>query len=391
MQILSLLFTILPVVALLPAAAGAQATYQVVSSRVVVEHPGGMPALCRAANGDLLLAYATHWQPIPPPGGAVKLLRSTDGGMTWSKPKVVVEPKDATNWSIHMWSGLHLMPDGSIILAYGQNLSEQVAEAYLIRSTDHGKTWGDPIRLGHEMVKWNGNELVVPFAEGFGHPVTASNGNVLVPIGARREGGFYGTKASAFIRSTDNGKTWGPLEFIATGPEKFSETSLGVSRSGTLIAILRCDTTRRVLWQSTSHDNGRSWTRPTRTKTRADARDYVHGKMPDVLCLPTGRILLAVGSLEVGDGSEIWQGEPGRSYCGLYVSDDDGKTWRPDARFPSAQPKELIPYDAPVLTAAGGGRIIALSIQADRRTKNNPLAGWTMGAHFVLHELRENN
>ena len=28
-----------------------------------------------------------------------------------------------------------------------------------------------------------------------------------------------------------------------------------------------------------------------------DVRDYVHGKMPDILCLPSGRILLAVGSM----------------------------------------------------------------------------------------------
>ncbi len=39
-------------------------SYEVVRSRVVVEHPGGMPAFCQAGNGDLLLAYATNWQPI---------------------------------------------------------------------------------------------------------------------------------------------------------------------------------------------------------------------------------------------------------------------------------------------------------------------------------------
>lgn len=37
--------------------------YTVIHSYVVARHPGGMPALCRAANGDLLLAYATNWQP----------------------------------------------------------------------------------------------------------------------------------------------------------------------------------------------------------------------------------------------------------------------------------------------------------------------------------------
>lgn len=378
---------LIPVV-LFQDASGADTVFDVVSSRRVVDHPGGMPALCWAANGDLLLVHSTNWQPIPPPGGTVKLRRSTDGGETWSKAEIVVRPKDPAKWSVHMWSGLHRMPDGSLMLSYGQNRSEETAEAYVIRSVDDGNTWSDPVRLANQRITWDGKRLVVPFTEGFGHPVTAGNGDVLVPIGVRREGGFYGTKASAFVRTTDNGKTWGPLEFIATGPNKFSETSLAVAGSGDLIAVLRCDTTRRVLWQSVSRDHGRTWSPPARTKTRGDVRDYIHGKMPDMLCLPSGRLLLAVGSLRVDDGSQIWRGEPGASYSGLYTSDDNGKTWRPDVLFPSADPEHLVPYDAPVLAADGDGRILALSIQADRRTKSDPRSGWTFGSHYVLHVIR---
>ena len=362
--------------------------YEVVSSRIVVEHPGGMPALCWAANGDLLLAHATNWQPIPPPGGTVKLLRSTDGGKTWSKPRTIVRPKDAAKWSVHMWSGLHLMPEGSMILTYGQNRSEEVAEAYVIRSGDHGKTWGDPIRLADEEVSWDGKRLVVPFTEGLGHPVTAANGDVLVPIGVRREGGFYGTKASAFVRTTDGGATWGPLEFIVTGAKKFSETSMGVAAGGDIIAVLRCDTARRVLWQSISHDHGHTWQAPVKTKARGHAKDYIMGKMPDLLCLPCGRLLLAVGSVGISDGSLMWKGKPGASFAGLFVSDDHGKTWRQDVMFAPADPKHLVPYDAPVLVAGTNSDVLAISVQGDRRTKDDPRQGWTMGSHYVLHVIR---
>jgi hypothetical protein len=287
-----------------------------------------------------------------------------------------------------MWSGLHLMPDNSIILTYGQNFSESQAKAYLVHSLNHGKTWSDPVRLAKDKILFKGKKIDVPYTEGFGRAVTANNGDVLVPIGVRLQGGFYGTKASAFVRTTDNGRTWGALEFIATGPEKFSETSLGVTASGKILAIIRCDTTRRVLWQSFSNDHGRSWSKPTITKAREGTRDYVHGKMPDILCLPTGRILLAVGSVDAGDGSEIWKGTYGSSYSGLYVSDDDGATWRRDSLLPSAEPDNLIPYDSPVLAIGIDGGILALSVQYDRRTKSNPLAGWTMGSHLVLHVIR---
>jgi hypothetical protein len=379
----------MPLAALIHTSPAAESVYQVVSSHRIVNHPGGMPALCRAKNGDLLLAHSTNWQPNPPPGGTVKLLRSIDGGKTWSHPKIIVQPKDPEKWSIHLWSGLHRMPDQSLILSFGQNRSEEVAEAYVIRSIDHGKTWSKPVRLGGQLTLWDGKKVVVPFTEGFGRPVTSTNGDVLVPIGVRREGAFYGTKASAFVRTTDSGKTWGPLEFIATGKKKFSETSMGVAANGNIVAILRCDTTRRVLWQSVSTDHGRTWSTPVKTKARDEKRGYVHGKMPDVLRLASGRLLLAVGSIDVGDGSDIWRGKPGASYSGLYVSDDHGKTWWRDTMFPTSDPNHLIPYDAPVLLAGDKGRFLALSIQADRRTKSDPRSGWTFGSHYVLHVIRE--
>jgi len=346
-----------------------------------------MPAICRAGNDELLLAYATHWQPIPPAGGCVKLMRSADDGGTWSRPKTIVRPKDAKTWSVHMWSGLHRMPDGSIILAYGQNRSEDIAEAYVIRTMDHGKTWSEPVRLAADPVSWAGQTVLVPFTEGFGRPVTARNGDVLVPIGCRNGGGFYGNKASAFVRTGDNGTTWSRLEFIASGPEKFSETSMAVAGNGDIVAIIRCDTTRRVLWQSVSHDNGRTWSTPARTRLRGDR--CMMGKMPDMLTLPSGRLLLAVGSVGIMDGSEMWGGGPGSSYSGLFVSDDNGKTWRKDVMFVPADPKHLVPYDAPVLALTRRGDVLALTVQGDRRTKDDPRAGWTMGSHYVINVIRQ--
>ena len=322
-------------------AVGGTPEYRITSSRILVEDPAGMPALAWAPNGDLLLAYATNWQPIPPAGGTVKLMRSSNGGRTWTEPSTVVTPDDPTQASIHMWSGLHTMPDGSMILAYGQNYSEDVAEAYLIRSTDSGQSWDLPMRLADEPVDWGGEQVVVPFTEGFGHPVTAPNGDVLVPIGARIGGGFYGNKAAAFVRWDHADHSWGPLEYIATGPEKFSEVSMGVAADGDIVAVIRCDTTRRKLWQSASADNGQSWTTPAPTVAVDDPNDYVHGKMPDVLA-QGDRMLMAVGSVDVNDGGDIWDYSPDSTFSGIYVSDDGGGTWRRDVMFESADPGNLI-------------------------------------------------
>ncbi|MBN1346328.1 MAG: exo-alpha-sialidase [Phycisphaerae bacterium] len=254
-------------------------------------------------------------------------------------------------------------------------------------SRDHGRTWGKPARLAGKKVSWGDQNIVVPFTEGFGRPVTARNGDVLVPIGCRSGGGFYGDKAPTFVRSGDDGKTWGSLEFIAAEPKKFSETSMGVAGNGCIIAVIRCDTTRRMLWQCSSRDNGRTWSKPVRT--RRPNGECIKGKMPDILALPSGRLLLAVGSVDVMDGSEIWKGPHGAGYSGLFVSDDHGATWRKDVMFRSPDPENLVPYDAPVLVRARSGDVLALSVQADRRAKDDPRSGWTMGSHYVMNVLRE--
>ena len=98
---------------------------------------------------------------------------------------------------------------------------------------------------------------------------------------------------------------------------------------------------------------------------------------------------LAVGSVAIGDGERVWNEKPGKSFCGLFASDDGGKTWRQDVLFPSADPDNLVPYDSPVLVKGKGDDILALSVQVDRRTKDDPRSGWTMGSHYVLHTIRE--
>lgn len=363
--------------------------YKVVSSQIVVKNPGGMPSLCWAGNGDLLLAYTTNWQPIPPSGGTLKLMRSKDEGRSWSEPRIIVYPKTTDKWSVHIWSGMHLMPDSSLILTYGQNFSENLAEAYIIRSIDDGKTWGKPARVADEEVDWDGEKIRPLFTEGFGNPVTTHFGEVLIPIGVRKgDKGWLSAKAAAFIRSTDIGKSWQKLEFIVTGDKKFSETTFVLAKNGDIIANIRCDTDRRVLYQSISHDNGYTWEEVKKTITVGDVRDYILGKMPDMLTLSSGRILIGVGSVNVMDGSDVWSGGDGASYAGLYFSDNNGKTWHPDVLFTSADPENLVPYDSPQLVQRKNGDILALSIQMDRRGKDKSDSGWTGGSHYVINVIR---
>ncbi len=371
----------------------ADTQYRVTEVRTLLKNGSGCPALCRAANGDLLFAYSTVWEMMPP-GGVVKLMRSSDEGQTWSAPQIVARPFDE-HWGIQMWNGLHLMPDGSLIMAYTQQYvpkrpnpppdavsppqiydlwSEETTDRwrtkpYLIRSVDNGRTWSQPVRLAPELPNcWVGSR-----------PVTASDGSVLVPVIPSEYHPL--TQESAFVRSTDNGKTWGPHETIAGGPLGFNEVTLGVAQNGDIIAILRDANAgpRRQFRQTVSHDNGYTWEEPWLIQ--------LWGKMPDMLTLPSGRILLGVGSVDLLDGEEAWSGPANSSYAGLFISDDNGKTWQRDVMFLTEDLYQQVPFDSPVMALLRNGEILVVHVALNRAYRGRPLFSYAEGLDYVINFL----
>ena len=369
--------------------------YKVIRTVTVVDDPGGSPALCRAANGELLLAHSTVWETVPT-GGYVKLYRSRDEGRSWSEPAVVARPR-TPEWNIQMWSGIHVMGDGSLVMSYAHlrtpkrpdvgpgerapnkiwhiGSPHSVFEGLIVRSTDHGLSWSEPSRILPERDDvWTG-----------GRPVTAPDGSVLVPLYAGcstfldcRDPNLL---TCGFVRSTDRGRTWGGLEPIATGPVGYNEVTMGVAANGDIVAILRDGEAgpRRQFRQTRSLDSGRTLEPPRLIEMR--------GKMPDMLVLPSGRVLLAVGSLDCMDGGLVFSGPANSTYSGLFVSDDHGRTWQRDVLFTSPDLENLIPFDAPVMALLRNGHVLVVSVAVDRRQKDNPLMGWTAGLKYVINQL----
>src|SRR5947208_17160152 len=58
----------------------------------------GSPTLAQRKNGELLVAYSGGREAHVCPFGRVELIRSSDGGHTWSWPDVIVDtPTDDTD------------------------------------------------------------------------------------------------------------------------------------------------------------------------------------------------------------------------------------------------------------------------------------------------------
>jgi len=351
--------------------------YRVVARMNVAPEPACMPALTQAPNGDLLVAFSTRWEPVPW-GGVLKLTVSKDGGQTWSAPRVIWDDPDP-RVTIQVANGMQTLSNGDILLPVSFAIvpkredvdpKEQSMhkiyfidasapgyrrETWLFRSQDNGATWTKEVP-----------DLPKPYWR-FGRLLEMPDGRLIMPGWAW------------YVESTDFGHSWSKP--ISLHPLRGGcETNIVRAQDGTLFAILRGagGPPRRMFGICFSHDGGRTW-----DKWRSA---NVRGKMPDLLVLPSGRILFAVGAEGVGDGSEIFTDRERHSFCTLFISDDNGQTWKRDVAFEPVSPNStIVPADSPVMCSLGDGRILVVMQGIDRAKEGDPLVGFTVGMHIIAN------
>ncbi len=172
------------------------------------------PAFGVAADGALLACFIRadryvdgRWTPDKDRGGytAMWMSRSTDNGATWSEAELV-NGQGNEIWSYTARTGpddhhryasafnkMLTLPDGAMLMAYGISTTERPRQAggsFLVRSSDHGRTWTDCVTLG----------------EGYGEPALCHLGGdrLLVMLRGTEEGatGLWQTT------SDDAGRSW---------------------------------------------------------------------------------------------------------------------------------------------------------------------------------------
>ena len=110
-------------------------------------HGESPPKRAWAADGSLHALYVVS-RVVPGrrfPQGALRHMRSADGGASWSAPVTVTD--DTLVFGSHNFHALHAAADGSVIAAWLDGRAGQSA-AFLARSLDGGTTWGRNTRLG---------------------------------------------------------------------------------------------------------------------------------------------------------------------------------------------------------------------------------------------------
>ena len=351
--------------------------YRVVRTFHLADEPACMPATTTAPNGDILVVFSTEWEPFPA-GGFVKMVKSKDSGHTWSEEVVIWKHSDP-RITIQVSNGLQTLSNGDVLLPvtlglvpkrknvdpdekiphrlYDLESTEYRREVRLLRSRDSGTTW-----------EVESPKLPSPWWR-FGRLVETTDGRLIM------------SGRGWFVSSRDFGRSWG--DRIDVAADRFtSETNIVEAADGTWFSIARGGGghPRRTFGTNFSKDRGETWTEPRSAR--------VQGKMPDLLVLPSGRILMAVGAEGLTDGSQVLRYKDRRSFCTLFVCDDHGMSWKRDLAFvPVDDETTVVPGDSPVMCALGKDQILVILQGIDRARSDHPLMGFSAGMSLIANVI----
>jgi hypothetical protein len=201
--------------------------------------------------------------------GPAWFARSVDGA--WEPALPIYDPGlDAQT----IGNAIAVLPDGTLVdsflLITGMSSPAFAAAIAVIRSTDRGLTWSEPI----EIAKTSGAELVDPARDleartGEGLPAIAvdRSGALSVVWADARFGG--GVDGIAYTRSVDGGLTWSPPVQVNQAPGFAAFTpavavtddgAIGVTFYDRRDAATDASEFRVTPWLATSYDAGATWT-----------------------------------------------------------------------------------------------------------------------------------
>lgn len=294
---------------------------------IAAKGQGYFPVMIQLRDGTLAAAIrggASHLGI----GGRLDVIRSDDGGRTWSKPVVAIDsPWDDRNPAFGQ------MPDGTLVLAYGEAHSytpegnfDWNAGPYLpflVTSNDGGLTWSEK------------RPFPSPWSNGaspYGKIIVCKDGTALMSIYKVPSDGV------GMLRSKDNGRTWGDFSVIP-GHDETQVIELPDSR---LMAFARMDGEKDFgLLLSESDDKGYNWVR-TRKLLKPNQWPF------DATVLKSGQLLLSYGS------------RTGPFGAGVILSDDLGKTWNEEGRMLLGWDSNGMDTGYPSTVQLGDGTIVTM-------------------------------
>jgi sialidase-1 len=273
-----------------------------------------IPGMITTKSGTMI-AYVearsseSDWAPMD-----IIMVRSTDSGKTWSKPKVLVfglEIDKTVNNPVMIAS-----KDGTIHFIYcvEYGVESKGGGVFYRKSTDDGLNWSDPIDISASTIPEYRNAI----ATGPGHGIELSNGTLIIPIWLvpKRNGAdpsSHKPSEVSTLYSRDRGLTWQVGEIIPANEDLTSpnESTVVELSNGRVMINMRNTSTKKqraVAISSTGYSN---WSTPTFDRTLTDP-----GCFGSIMRYNENTLLFVNA-----ESNTI------RKNITIKVSYDDGKTW----------------------------------------------------------------
>ena len=229
----------------------------------------------------------------------------------WSEPVEVANGVQNDSLRYPTWNPVLFKPTvGPLLLFYKVGPSPREWWGMLMTSDDNGRTWSEPRKLGNNDAI---GHLLGPVKN---KPIELKDGTILCPSSIEIEEGDKDKWMVHFELTQDFGKTWSVIGPINDGIE-FSAIQPSILQYQDGKMQILCRTRQRVIAQSWSSDNGKTWSKMTATELPNPNAGT------DAVTLKDGRQLL-VYNHAINDGEY----PKGREVLNVAIS-SDGKEWKP--------------------------------------------------------------
>ncbi|MDD4872706.1 MAG: sialidase family protein [Kiritimatiellae bacterium] len=263
----------------------------------------GIPGLERTAKGRVFVSWFSGGRQEPAVENTVYLCYSDDQGKTFTDPQPIAGPRNgARAFDPTLW----IDPEGKLWYIFNRGNRDTAEHGVCARICDNPEAtpsvWSPEFHIGYDEV---------PFSFRMNKPTVLSTGEWIMPVTHAAEPIHDWHAGSKHLHgvgiSTDKGKTW-KLHGALKAPSWALENMIVELRDGRLWMLIR--TGAGFLWQSYSHDKGRTWTEPgASTITNPGSRFFIRR-------LSSGNLLL-VNHYKF----------KGRSHITASLSTDEGRTW----------------------------------------------------------------
>jgi sialidase-1 len=231
-------------------------------------HTYRIPGIVATSKATLIAVYDFRYRNASDlPGDIdVGMRRSTDGGLTWHAPKVIMDmgephkengvgdpailydPATHTIWVAALWSKGNRSIAGS-----GPGLSpDSTGQIVLTYSKDDGETWAKPFSITSQVKQPNWHIYFI----GPGAGITMRDGTLVFATQYWDESAKPGIPHSSIIYSKDHGKTWQSGKGVRSNT---NESQVIETSPGTLMINMR-DNRGQYRSVATTKDIGKNWT-----------------------------------------------------------------------------------------------------------------------------------